>query len=327
MISTKARPEEPDKSALPQWSWGRADVAAGFCLRLICDRVTTKLLSWTVGRRGRKAVCPGRIMLRAGAIRKTNRGKSVDGLQQTPAARTSKRVRYTPPSHIETISLAETLVATGRSGLNPKQMDFLRRGNTEDVKLFCAGDLSLLKLPSVSIVGTRAVTDIGRQRASYLARALCEAQIVVMSGLAAGVDIAAHKSAILNGGKTVAVIGTPLDDAYPNENAEVQELIYNEHLLVTPFPIGSRVFPSNFPTRNRVMAALSDATVIVEASESSGTRHQAAECVRLDRWLFISRSVAEDPKLDWPRKFIGNPKCPKCLPLDHPSDVIDHITR
>jgi predicted Rossmann fold nucleotide-binding protein DprA/Smf involved in DNA uptake len=93
-------------------------------------------------------------------------------------------------------------------------------------------------------------------------------------------------------------------------------------LLLSPFKEGERVFKSNFPARNRVMAAISDATVIIEASDTSGTLHQAAECVRLGRWLFISKSVVEDPTLTWPQKFLGQPKV---RVLASAIDVIDAI--
>jgi DNA processing protein len=104
------------------------------------------------------------------------------------------------------------------------------------------------------------------------------------------------------------VIGTPIDQAYPAENARLQEAIYSGHLLVSPFAVSERVFRSNFPQRNRVMAALSDATVIIEASDTSGTLHQAAECRRLGRWLFIARAVADDSSLLWPSRFLGGPR-------------------
>ena len=107
------------------------------------------------------------------------------------------------------------------------------------------------------------------------------------------------------GGRTIAVIGTPLAKAYPAENARLQEEIYSHHLLISPFKDGETVFKSNFPKRNRVMAAISDATVIVEASDTSGTLHQAAECQRLGRWLFIMESVTKNPALTWPARFIG----------------------
>jgi DNA processing protein len=96
--------------------------------------------------------------------------------------------------------------------------------------------------------------------------------------------------------------------ASPSENASLQESIWRDHLLISPFQEGRAVHRSNFPQRNRVMAAVSDATVIVEASDTSGTLHQAAECHRLGRWLFIVKAVAEDASLAWPKKFLSYPK-------------------
>jgi DNA processing protein len=101
----------------------------------------------------------------------------------------------------------------------------------------------------------------------------------------------------------IAVIGTPLDRAYPAENRRLQELIRREHLLISPFPPGQRVVRGNFPRRNRLMAEISDASVIIEASETSGALHQASECVRLGRWMFIARPLMDDPVLEWPRRF------------------------
>src|SRR4029077_2549969 len=91
--------------------------------------------------------------------------------------------------------------------------------------------------------------------------------------------------------------------AYPAENKRLQEQIYRDHLLISPFASGERVFRANFPERNKLMAALSDATAIIEAGDTSGTLHQAAECVRLGRWLFIAKSVMEDSSLKWPANF------------------------
>ncbi|WP_199728734.1 DNA-processing protein DprA [Corallococcus sp. CA053C] len=178
----------------------------------------------------------------------------------------------------------------------------------EGTTLYYAGDLSLLTRPCVSIVGTRQVSPAGAARARRLAKELVAADVVVVSGLAKGVDANAHNSALEAGGRTVAVIGTPLEKAYPAENKHLQERIYREHLLVSQFAPGSRVYQGNFPARNRVMAALSDATVIIEAGETSGTLHQAVECRKLGRWLFIAKSVVENPDLTWPQGFIGLPR-------------------
>jgi len=216
---------------------------------------------------------------------------------------------YRAPTNAKTIWLRDALAQTGRGKLSERQLEFFRKdeGQAEDVELFCAGDLGLLSRPCVSIVGTREATFDGQARASRLAKELVTAGVVIMSGLARGIDGAAHNSAIQNGGRTIAVIGTPLSKAYPPEHASLQTEIWKHHLLISPFRPGATVKPGNFPRRNRAMAALSDVTVIIEASEGSGTLHQAAECQRLNRWLFITQAVASDPKLEWPKRFIGHP--------------------
>jgi DNA processing protein len=141
-----------------------------------------------------------------------------------------------------------------------------------------------------------------------VARELAKVGIVVVSGLAKGVDTAALTAAMDAGGKVIAVIGTPLDKAYPAENKRLQERIYQEHLLISQFESGSTVQQRNFPMRNRVMATISDATVIIEAGETSGTLHQALECNKLERWLFIAREVVEDRRLTWPKNHLGKPR-------------------
>ena len=170
-----------------------------------------------------------------------------------------------------------------------------------------AGDPAVLQRPCVAVVGTRKASDAGRARARRLGRELAGHGIVVVSGLAKGIDTEALTATISAGGSVAAVIGTPLDRAYPIENAPLQEHISAEHLLISQFESGTRTFRSSFPLRNRLMAALSDATVIIEAGDTSGTLHQAAECIKLRRWLFIARNVIEDQTLQWPRKFSGHP--------------------
>lgn len=172
-------------------------------------------------------------------------------------------------------------------------------------RLYIEGDRSLLQRgPRVSIVGSREASTEGLREARKLARALAGHEIVVVSGLAHGIDRAAHEGAIEAGGSTVAVLGTPLDKQYPEENAELQERIGREYLLVSQFDFGKPVQPRNFPMRNRTMALLTDATVIVEAGEKSGTLHQGWEALRLGRVLFLMESVAEDPKLSWPGEMV-----------------------
>jgi DNA processing protein len=233
----------------------------------------------------------------------------LDGMMATP--RSPGRFPYEPPEHVQTIAMSDALRASGRFGPGKVQsaLDVFHKGKAErrELTLYYAGDLSLLKRPCVSVVGTRELSEEGVRRARKLAAMLVQAGVVVVSGLALGVDTEAHTAALAAGGFTVAVLGTPLDRCNPPRNAALQRKIYLEHLAISQFERGSEVFPSNFPQRNRVMAALSDATVIVEASDTSGTLHQAAECVRLARPLFILKSVAEDERLSWPAKFLRQP--------------------
>jgi DNA processing protein len=167
--------------------------------------------------------------------------------------------------------------------------------------LYFVGDSSLLRFgPRVSIVGSRAATPQGLKRARKLVRALVTQGAVIVSGLAEGIDTAAHSAAIESSGKTIAVLGSPLDAPYPQSNRSLFRHIADEHLAVSQFPPGTPIQPKNFPMRNRTMALLSHATVIVEATEKSGTLHQAWEALRLGRPLFILESVATDSTLSWP---------------------------
>jgi DNA processing protein len=240
------------------------------------------------------------------------------------------RSGYVPPADVRQIELSELLDRRGGVPLEPKQLDLMFSKETREAAgrskpIWYAGNLDSLNAPAVAIVGTRNVTEKGAIRARKLARGLVDAGVAVISGLAEGVDTAALTEAIRAGGRVAAVIGTPIDKAYPAKNAALQEAIYSDHLLISQFPIGSRTFRSNFPERNRLMAALSDATVVIEASDTSGTLHQSAECQRLGKWLFISKSVAEDPNLTWPAKFLG--KYDRCVKLEKVEDVLERLPR
>ena len=122
----------------------------------------------------------------------------------------------------------------------------------------------------------------------------------IVSGLAEGIDTAAHSAAIEAGGRTIAVLGTSVEKPYPASNRALFDLIATQHLVVSQFPDGAPVQPRNFPMRNRTMALISHATVIVEAAEKSGTLHQAWEALRLGRPLFILESIARNAELLWP---------------------------
>ncbi|MGQ0797662.1 MAG: DNA-processing protein DprA, partial [Methanobacteriota archaeon] len=171
-------------------------------------------------------------------------------------------------------------------------------------KLYVAGDLGKpLPHPRVSIVGTRHPSEEGLDAATRISASLARLGAIIVSGLAEGIDTAAHRAAIDAGGKTIAVLGTPLSRAYPAKNSSLQRLIMTKHLAISQFPEGRPIHRKNFVLRNRTMALLSDATVIVESGESGGSLHQGWEAIRLGRPLFIRKPVLSDPRLDWPRSM------------------------
>lgn len=237
-------------------------------------------------------------------------------------ARKPRADAYVPPVEIIATTVEDLLRGIrfipeehqARFGITP--------GGDSAMKVWAAGDISLIKRPAVAIVGSRKVSAEGAARARRLARELSQAGVVVVSGSAKGIDTEALSAAIRADGKVVAVIGTPLTRAYPAENKRLQERIYLQHLLISQFPSNQPVFPSNFPERNKLMAAISDATVIMEASDQSGSLHQAAECTRLGRWLFISRAVAENPALRWTKDFL---QYPTTRILNRTSDILELI--
>jgi DNA processing protein len=176
--------------------------------------------------------------------------------------------------------------------------------------LYYCGDWDLAgATQAVAIVGTRQPSEEGIRRARKLVRRLVEDGVVIVSGLARGIDTVAHTTAIECGGKTIAVIGTPLCEVYPKENEELQRKIAEEHLLISQIPVlrysqqswqGNRLF---FPQRNITMSALTGATIIVEAGETSGTLTQARAAISQDRELFIMESNFHNPSLTWPAKY------------------------
>jgi DNA processing protein len=206
----------------------------------------------------------------------------------------TSNARVTPPAALVTLDPMRVM-----GGLN----EFERRHAPG--QLYACGDVSLLEATArVAVVGSRKASLPGRKRVARLVGALVERDVVIVSGLAAGIDTAAHEETLQRGGRTIAVLGTPLDESHPASNAPLQRRLMEEHLVVTQFPAGHPTLRSNFPRRNRTMALLCHASVIVEAGESSGTLSQGWEALRLNRPLFILKSVFENPELTWPEEML-----------------------
>jgi DNA processing protein len=153
------------------------------------------------------------------------------------------------------------------------------------------GDATLLTRPSVAIIGSRRATHEGRALASTLAAELATCGVTVISGLAAGIDVVAHEASMHAGGRTIAVIGTSLNNAYPRQHAALQARIAREHLVVSPFAVGTAMARWHFPRRNRLMAQIASATLLVEAGATSGTRHQVDACLALGRPVLVHAAL------------------------------------
>jgi DNA processing protein len=176
--------------------------------------------------------------------------------------------------------------------------------------LYYQGNWDISSTPCVAIVGTRRPSESGVHDARQLTARFVREGFTVVSGLANGIDTVAHTTAIEAGGLTVAVLGTPITACYPPENAELQKQIADEFLTISQVPIvrysrqsahGNRLF---FPERNVTMSALTQATVIVEAGNTSGTLIQARHALQQRRKLFILEGCFRKPELTWPAKFV-----------------------
>jgi DNA processing protein len=149
--------------------------------------------------------------------------------------------------------------------------------------LFLRGDLTLLEPPAVAVVGSRAATAYGRRTATRLAEALARSGVVVVSGLALGVDGEAHQGALAAGGGTIAVLGSGPDVAHPRAHIRLFREVIARGLIATEFAPGTLALAHHFPRRNRVMAALAHAVVVVEAAERSGALITARHALDLGR--------------------------------------------
>ena len=163
---------------------------------------------------------------------------------------------------------------------DPEYPELLKQIVDPPPALFFRGNLALAQKPSVAMVGSRRASPYAVNAAEHLARQLVSAGITIVSGLARGVDSAAHAAALDAGGTTIAILGTGIDVVYPRSNRRLFRAVEERGLILTEFPPGTPPLPANFPIRNRVISGISLATVIVEATSRSGsliTARTAAE--------------------------------------------------
>lgn len=170
--------------------------------------------------------------------------------------------------------------------------------------LFYRGRLERDDARSVAVVGTREASEAGIDSARRMAGLLAEHGVTVLSGLAKGIDTAAHEETLAQGGRTIAVLGTGILRCYPKENSELAERIVQSGALVSQFWPSQPPTTYNFPRRNVVTSGMSQGTVVIEASETSGAKMQARLALEHGKRVFlVSRLVTSQP---WAQKYVEN---------------------
>lgn len=178
---------------------------------------------------------------------------------------------------------------------------------------------------AVSVVGSRKASDRGIQMATSISEALVSMNVTVVAGLAAGIDTAAHEAALRKGGRTVAVIGTGINQHYPAVNRKLQDRIAHEGLLLSQFWPDAPPQQHNFPMRNAVMSGYGVATVVVEAGEHSGARIQARMAVHHGRPVILTDLVADST--EWGDKLLGRPDVYLAPSIDDVVKVVEELVQ
>ena len=207
-----------------------------------------------------------------------------------------------PPEHLE------DLIAKAGAWLQQPGHDLLVLGDADyparllatadpPLLLWLQGRRELLGTPSIAIVGSRNPTAQGGDNARAFARALARAGYTIVSGLALGVDAAAHEGALDAGGATIAVVGTGLDQVYPRRNEKLAaRLLAGGGLIVSEYSLGTPVLPGNFPKRNRIIAGLTQGCLVVEAAVQSGSLITARQAVEAGREVFAIPGSIHSPQ-------------------------------
>jgi DNA processing protein len=189
---------------------------------------------------------------------------------------------------------AATLVTIG----DPRYPQVLREIFDPPVLLFARGRVELLETISLGVVGTRRPTPYGLAVAERLSGDLAHAGLTIVSGMARGIDSAAHKGALARGGNTVAVLGCGVDVVYPSENRKLAAELAARGLIISEFPMGAVAFPQNFPIRNRIISGISVGVLVVEGAQYSGSAITAKLAIDQGREVFaVPGNITS--KLSW----------------------------
>lgn len=170
--------------------------------------------------------------------------------------------------------------------------------------LYVIGNLLPADNNAIAIVGARKCTEYGRKTTSDLANGIARKGITIISGLAVGIDTAAHEAAVRNGSRTIAVLANGLDMIYPPSNKLLAEKIIENGALISEYPIGMMPLKQNFPARNRIISGLSKGVLLTEATDKSGTLHTVNFALEQNRDIYVVPGPIDSPMSVLPNSLI-----------------------
>jgi DNA processing protein len=257
---------------------------------------------------------------------------AVDGL--------GERLIATILTHRPTIDLEELLAATldrNPQFITPEDPEYpplLWTIPDPPAVLYYQGDLRHLTPPGIAIVGTRNATDYGKRWTRRLSTSLAERGFVIISGLAAGIDTEVHQTCLKLQTPTIAILGTGLDIPYPSQNKTLHHQLAQTHLLLSEYPAGTGPDRRHFPRRNRIVAGLSQATIVTEAGEKSGALITARLAKSFGRSLHVLAGSLDNPNAkgclqlihEGAEIILGEPELLTKLPNLHTHPVATQLT-
>lgn len=202
--------------------------------------------------------------------------------------------------------------------LDANYPNWLKRIYHPPFVLYYYGDISLLENEdkNLSVVGSRCFSEYGRKATEYLIKGIC-ARYIVVSGMARGIDSIVHQTAIDNGGKTIAVLGSGIDYCYPLRNKEMYDTLKEKHLVISEYPNDVEPDPTSFPQRNRIIVAMGKALLVTEAKERSGTLISVGYALEQNKDIMcVPYRIDEDSGCN---HLIAN----GAFLVEKPSDIID----
>ncbi len=250
-------------------------------LDVMDDEVVARI-RWTL-HKGLGAITLRRLIDQFGSARKA---LSADRKKLPLQARRARRARETTRPLQDVLGTARRIGALATGYRLPGFPELLTHLDHPPPLLFLRGDPSLLHAPAVAVVGSRKASEYGRGMARSMGEGLARAGVAVVSGLALGIDGAAHRGALAAGGDTIAVLGCGPDVAHPPSHRRLFQDILGKGLVVSEFLPGEAPLPHHFPRRNRLIAGLSEAVVVVEAARRSGALITVEHALDIGRDVF-----------------------------------------